>query len=144
MDTILKIISSAEFWTIAAPAFIAVGAWYINEKSKRIQQEYERKEESYKDLLRTLRGFYITSHDTKLKNDFLHQLNLCWLYAPDQVIIKSYEFLRLVHIGVEATNEQKELAVGELVAVIRKDIISRKIVNKTNLKPSDFKHLYAT
>lgn len=144
MDSLLKILCSVDFWKIVAPAFIAIGVWYFNERSKRIQQEYERKEESYKELLRTLRGFYVAGHDSQLKSEFLHQLNLCWLYAPDDVIKKSYKFLSLVHSGVTATDEQKELAVGELVVEIRKDLISRNIVKKSKLKPEDFKHLVAT
>ena len=144
MEALLKIISSAEFWKIAAPALVAIAAWYFNERSKRIQQEYERKEESYKELLRTLRGFYVAGHDTQLKSEFLHQVNLCWLYAPDEVIKKAYNFLSLVHTGVTATNDKKELAVGELVTEIRKDLISRNIVSKSKLKPEDFKHLVAT
>ncbi len=144
MDALLKIILSVDFWKIVAPALIAIGAWYFNERSKRIQQEYERKEESYKELLRTLCGFYVSGHDPQLKSEFIHQLNLCWLYAPDEVIKKSYKFLSLVHTGVKATNEQKELSVGELVAEIRKDLISRKIVKKSKLKAEDFKHLVAT
>lgn len=144
MDALLKIILSVDFWKIVAPALIAIGAWYFNERSKRIQQEYERKEESYKELLRTLRGFYVSGQDAQLKSEFLLQLNLCWLYAPDEVIKKSYKFLSLVHTGVTAIDKQKELSVGELVAEIRKDLISRKVVKKSKLKAEDFKHLVAT
>ncbi len=144
METLLTILSSINFWKIAAPALIAIGAWFFNERSKRIQQEYERKEESYKELLRTLRGFYVSGQDTQLKSEFLHQLNLCWLYAPDEVIKKAYKFLSFVHTGVTVTDEEKELAVGALITEIRKDLISRNVISKSALKPEDFKHLVAT
>jgi hypothetical protein len=66
MEALIKIISSAEFWKITGPALVAIVAWYFNERSKRIQQEYERKEESYRVLLSTIRGFYVAEHDTQL------------------------------------------------------------------------------
>lgn len=144
MEGLLKILSSIDFWKIAAPALVAIVAWYLNERSKRKLEEYERKEESYKELLRTLRGFYVTGHDPELKSAFLDQVNLCWLYAPDEVIKRAYDFLSLVHTGVAATDEQKELAVGALVEGIRKDLISRKIVKKSKLEAKDFKHLRST
>lgn len=144
METLLKIISSVEFWKITAPAILAISVWYLNETSKRKLEEYERKEENYKELLRTLRGFYVTGQDTELKEEFLHQVKLCWLYAPDEVIKKAYEFLSLVKTSATATNEKTELSVGELVAAIRTDLISRKIVKKSKLKAEDFEHLVST
>ena len=91
-------------------------------------------EESYKELLRTLRGFYVTGHDAQLKSEFLHQLSLCWLYAPDEVIKKAYHFLSLVHTGATSNDHEKELAVGDLVSEIRNDLISRKIVKIGNVQ----------
>lgn len=40
--------------------------------------------------------------------------------------------------------EEKEKAVGALILAIRKDLIGRKPLKKTRLKPEDFKHLKAT
>ena len=144
METLSKILTSVEFWKIAAPVIFAIVAWYLNENSKRKQVEYERKEENYKELLRTLRGFYVTGHDASLKEEFLHQVKLCWLYAPDEVIKKAYEFLAKVKTGTTETNENKELSVGELVSAIRNDLISRKMVKKSKLKAKDFEHLEST
>lgn len=138
-----KILTSVEFWKIVAPAILAIATWYSNEKSKRIQHEYERKEERYKELLCNLRGFYSSLNDAKLKTEFINQLNLCWLYAPDEVIKKAYQFLGLVHTGTKSNDIEKELAVGELVVEIRKDLMARKIVKNSSLKPEDFKNLIA-
>jgi hypothetical protein len=66
------------------------------------------------------------------------------MYCPDEVIHKAYNFLLMVHTDQKHSDEEKEKAVGELMFVIRKDLISRKPLEKTNLKPEDFRHLRAT
>lgn len=140
MESLYKILSSVEFWKIVVPAIIAISAWYLNERSKRKLDEYERKENNYKELLRTLRGFYVSGQNAALKEEFLHQVRLCWLYAPDEVINKVYKFLSFVEVGATKSNEEMKLSVGELVEAIRNDLISRKIVKKSKLRAEDFKH----
>ena len=118
--------------------------WYLNERSKRVYEEYKRKEEKYSELIRSLRGFYVDSSSKELTTEFLNQLNLCWMYCPDEVIHKAYNFLFMVHTDQKHSDEDREKAVGEFILAIRKDLISRKPLRKTNLKPEDFKHLRAT
>ena len=118
--------------------------WYLNERSKRVYEEYKRKEVKYSELIRSLRGFYVDSSNKELKTEFLNQLNLCWMYCPDEVIYKAYNFLFMVHTDQKHSDEEKEKAVGEFVLAIRKDLISRNPLRKTDLKPEDFKHLRAT
>jgi len=122
----------------------AIVTWYLNEKGKRIYEEYKRKEIKYSELIKCLRGFYISSFDKDLRNAFLNQLNLCWMYCPDDVIQKAYNFLNMVHTDQKHSDEEKEKAVGELILAIRIDLINRKPLKKTTLKPEDFKHLTAT
>ena len=121
-----------------------LATWRLNERSKRIHEEYKRKEEKYSGLIRSLRGFYIDSFNKELRSEFLNQLNLCWMYCPDEVIRKAYNFLLMVHTDQRHSDEEKEKAVGELMLAIRKDLISRKPLGKTNLTPRDFRHLKAT
>jgi len=129
----------------AVIAFVSgLVTWYLNERSKRIYEEYKRKEEKYSGLIRSLRGFYVDSFNKELRTEFLNQLNLCWMYCPDEVIRKAYNFLLLVHTDQKHSDEEKEKAVGELMLAIRKDLISRKPLGKTNFKPEDFGHLKAT
>lgn len=118
--------------------------WYLNERSKRTYEEYKRKEERYSELIRSLRGFYVDSFSKELREEFLNQLNLCWMYCPDEVIHKAYKFLFMVHTGKKYQDDEKEKAVGEFILAIRKDLINRKPLRKTELKPEDFKHLRAT
>ena len=76
---------------------IGLVTWYLNERSKRVYEEYKRKEEKYSKLICSLKGFYISSLDKELRDEFLNQLNLCWMYCSDEVIMKAYNFLSTVH-----------------------------------------------
>ena len=118
--------------------------WWFNERSKRIYEEYKRKEEKYSEMVRSLRGFYVGLFNEALRNEFLNQLNLCWMYCPDQVVRKAYDFLLTVHTDRHCSDDEKEKAVGELILAIRKDLISRIPLRKTELKPGEFRHLTAT
>ena len=137
----LGILMSADFWKLALPLFSAVLAWYINERQKRLWDQYERKESSYKELLRTLRGFYVGAPDAeKLKLDFLDQLNRCWLYCPDDVILKGYTFLESVLQRQTVSDAVKQKAMGDFVAAIRIDLFSGKLVRDTDLTGDSFRH----
>ena len=140
MNTIVEVLSSVDFWKFVLPLFGAVIAWFANEWRKRLADQYQRKEANYKELLRSLRGFYFgTVNANELKLEFLNQLNAAWLYCPDDVIQKAYAFLYTVH-GESSSDEKKEAALGEFVAAIRKDLLSRKLVRSTSLSAKDFRH----
>jgi hypothetical protein len=113
----------------------------LNERTKRKEDEYKRKEERYTELVSSLRGFHLPLTDKSLEENFLIQLDLCWLYCPDDVIQKAYGFLSLVAVGQERTDSEKEKAVGELMLAIRKDLLARGTVRTTKMRPEDFKVL---
>ena len=129
--------------TIVGSIVVVVLGWYLNEQSKKKWEAYKRKEDNYKELIRTLRGFYIDKPSKELKEEFLYQVNLCWLYSPDEVIKAAYGFLDTVHAGVTSTDAVKEKAVSSLVLAMREDILSGKTIDKTELTAGDFKHLKA-
>jgi hypothetical protein len=143
MSSVSQILTSVEFWKIAFPAGAAILAWYLNEREKLVWEQYKKKEENYKDLLRSSRGFLVKSSDDNktLREDFLEQVNLSWLYASDDVIRKAYDFLGSVHQGSVKTSEQREDLLRVLVHAIRQDLLARKPVKKTNLEPKNFQHL---
>ena len=130
---------SSDFVKLTVPLFAAVVAWFWNERQNREQEQYAHKEENYKALLSALQGFYEGSQDTEKKRSFLEQLNQCWLYCPDEVIRKAYDFLEKVQKG----DADRDGACGDFVAAIRQDLISRKIVSCTTLDGKQFKHLQA-
>lgn len=141
----MDIHSVADFLKFIIPLLGAVSAWILNERRKRIDDEYSRKEKKYESLIEGLRGFYddmAQKRDGKdLKARFLQELNKAWLYCPDEVIQKAYQFLNTVKGEGKYTQEQQKAATGELMLAIRKDLLSRKPVKGTSLTPQDFQFL---
>lgn len=132
---------------VAGPVTVALVAWLTNELSKRRADRYQRKEQRYAALVEALHGFYTNTEPTlaaRLKQGFLVELNKCWLYCPDDVIQKAYEFLQTVHTDSKHADEVKEAALGEFMVAIRKDLIGRRLLGTTRLKAADFKHLRST
>jgi hypothetical protein len=145
MTTVVQILSAVDFWKFAIPLLGAVIAWFTNEYRKRVADQYQRKEANYKELVRSLRGFYDgAANASSMKAEFLNQLNISWLYCPDEVIRKGYAYVDTVHAKKVHTDEEKENAMGAFVAVIRTDLLSRQLVRNTALTAGDFRHLNAT
>jgi len=147
-----NILSSVEFWKFAMPLLGAVltllgavVAWLMNERQKRKDEQYQRKEANYKALIQSLKGFYVGANDAGPQRDeFIKQLNLAWLYCPDAVIKSGYKFLETVSTGKQCTDAEKERALGEFVLSLRADLLSRKMVDKTTLTANDLRHLKAS
>lgn len=91
-----------------------------------------------------MRGFYDTTQNKELKNQFLYQVNLLWLYAPDNVLQTAYAFLDTVTTGASANDEQKLCACGALVVAVRRDLLSCTVVAKSTLNARDFRHFTST
>ena len=89
--------------------------------------------------------FYIGATNAgELRAEFLNQMNIAWLYCPDDIIKKGYIFLDTVHTKQTRTDEAKEKAMGAFVAAIRQDILTRKLVYKSSLSSNDFIHIGIT
>lgn len=48
---------------VFVPVAGATLVWWLNERSKRAWEAYKRREQSYSELLTTLRGFYELTED---------------------------------------------------------------------------------
>lgn len=120
--------------------------WSGTERSKRKQENYNRKEKIYAKLIESIKGFYTNSNQKELKDVFITQLNLCWLYSPDHIIRKVYAFLQMVHTNIDRpySDEEKEKALAELILEMRNDLISNNNIKDTTLEPKEFKLLSAT
>ena len=108
------------------PVAAAGVAWLLNEHSKRRWEQYKRKEDRYVTLVQSLTGFYEGTEGTtakQAKEEFLTQLNLCWLYCPDKVIHKAYHFLSHVETGARKSDEEKQNALGAFVLELRTDLL---------------------
>ena len=134
---------SPDFVTFFLPLAGAVVAWFVNERRRRQWEEYKRKEEHYQELIGALKGFYADTPDVAARQAFLGQVNLCWLYCPDEVIRKVYDFLDAVRVGSTASPQERNDAAGAFVLAIRKDLLSRRIVSQTKLTSRDFLHAAA-
>jgi len=132
--------ASLDFLKFFVPLVGAVMAWILNERRKRVWEEYQRKKLRYQELLRTARGFYAQIDNQQMKNAFVEQLILCWLYCPDEVIRKGYAFLNALN-APNTPDAEKHTAHANFVLALRKDLISRKITSETTLTAADYQHL---
>jgi hypothetical protein len=145
MNAITDILLDVDFLKIALPAGGAIVAWYLNERGKVRSEQLQRKEDRYKELLRCLKGFYVGREDGALKSQFIDQVGLCWLYAPDHVIQKANAFFSAIHKerSKPSTNEERERALADLILAIRKDMLGRKLTARTKLRHGDWKSFQA-
>ena len=123
---------------IGMTPFVAVIlTWGLNEWNKRREERRKNKEERYTTFLATSNGFYTSTENTSLlKNEFIKELRLAWLYCPDDVIKKGNAFIQTVQTGRPHSDFEKERAFFEFVIVLRKEIYG-----KTELTQDDH-HLW--
>jgi hypothetical protein len=92
-----------ELWIPLLVALITVTGgimtWSLTERARRAQEEYSRREARYSALVGTLHGFYVDTTSPELRGKFIAELELAWLYCPDDVIRKGYGFLNSVQVG---------------------------------------------
>jgi hypothetical protein len=132
-------LSTVRVLELAIPLLAAVVAWFVNESRKRAWEEYQRKETNYKALLIASRGFYANALDAQKKTDFLQQVDICWLYCPDEVIRRLNGFLDSVQTGAQSTDVDRTHAFAELVLAIRRDLLQRRSTGSTSLSREDYR-----
>ena len=146
---------------LSIPVLLALFGWLLNESSKRYWQRHKGKEARYIALLESLPGFYVGANPATAKDDkeeFLKQASIVWLYCPDSIIQQIYTFLDYVSPGANKSDKEKEQAVGEIVFLMRKDLLGKRfwlmrqdqldkrfwLCDRTRLKASEYRHLKAT
>ena len=137
--------SDIEFWKIALPAGGAIAAWVFNERSKAKSMQLEKKEACYRALVSSISGFGDATPDPSKVQDFITHLDLCWLYASDEVINAAYDFAQLVHTdtGMAVSSKDRIDRIGRLVLAIRRDMLSRNLVERTDLRSDRWAMLVA-
>ncbi len=134
--------------TAIVPVAIVVVGWVLNSHSERQLQQYNRVEQRYIGLLKSLEGFYEgtdTSSAKDLKDEFLKELRLCWLYCSDMAITKANVFLDHVSTGATKSEEEQQEALRAFVFQLRKDLYNEKprfwpwSSRQTKLNPEDFR-----
>ena len=115
--------------------------WLKSQSQQRVQDEYNREEKLYRELLTSLSAFYAGGTSAGAAQ-FLEQTRLAWLYAPDDVINNLYAFLNTQKPDVP--KPQKDLegrrTMASLVAAIRADLFDT-VKKTTQLSASDFQHI---
>lgn len=134
------LLAKVEFWNIPIPLIIAITIWYLNERSKRTEQQYKLRESIYSKMLDSLEGFY-EGGDIELRRLFLREYRKLWLVSSDSVIESVNNFFDTVHVLRQASDTEKENALGKMVTSLRRDLISNRRVIITKLKEKDLKHI---
>lgn len=129
---------SGDFLKFFIPLVGAVVAWFVNERRRRAWEEYLRKEERYRALLRTLSGFYTHASSAKVREEFLEEYKRCWLYCGDEVIKAANAAMGVMVEGVQVSMDQRLNRIGELVLAIRRDLLRRTLTRETTLRASDY------
>lgn len=132
---------SPDFVKFFVPLVGAVIAWFANEHRRRAWEEYLRKEERYRELLRTLTGFYSHASDADVRRQFLEEYKRCWLYCSDEVIKAANFAMEGMVEGTPIPNDERLRRIGVLVIAIRRDLLRRTLTSKTDLTPADFAHV---
>ena len=107
---------------IVVPLAGGIFAWWLNEHSRLKWEKHIRKEDTYRALLESVGGFYVTSQDEEQKEKFLQELRLAWLYCHDDVIKAGNAFLGTVATGAQFSDEEKERTLAEFVIALRRDL----------------------
>lgn len=131
-------IVSGDFLKFFVPLVGAVVAWFMNERRRRAWEEYLRKEERYRALLKSLSGFYVHGSSPKVREEFLEEYKRCWLYCSDEVIKAANEAMAVMIEGTSVPMDQRLHRIGELVVAIRHDLLRRTLTSKTALGANDY------
>ena len=138
-----KQINWTEIIIIVLTAIFGFFTWYLNENSKIAHENYVRREQRYSILVSCIHGFSVDTDDKDMRDKFIKELDQCWLYCSDEVILKAYSFLDTVARGSIATENDQKKGLGELILSIRKDLIKNENLENTNLLPSNYRFLKA-
>lgn len=132
----------AEIATIitASGAVIAASwatiSWNLNLREKRRTDEYVRKEQVYRDIVKELQSLY-RSDNPEEKERFIEQTRVTWIYCPDDVVRELNASLDTL-VKVPAPSDPQKEALGRAVAAMRKDLMPG-----TKLTGDDFRHVSA-
>jgi hypothetical protein len=118
----------------------SVYTWHENQKAQRAQNEYQRKEQLYREMLKALAVFYKGPQQPPgAAGPFLEQYRLAWLYAPDEVVHAIDAFFATQKLPADQKDKLGQKALAELVSSVRGDLfVTAKL--PTTLTASDFRH----
>lgn len=102
---------------------VVVGGWMLNERSRRQEMAYRRRERRYRRLLSSLPAFFVSPAGgrppLREQTAFLRELRLAWLYCPDAVIRAGNRLQEAMLSGRPDPTE----AGRAFVAALRRDLL---------------------
>ena len=123
---------------VAGSIFVAGLVWFLTERSRSRTALYRRKEHRYRAILTSLGpAFFVGQSEgeerQRARQQFLLDMQLAWLYCPDEVISVGNEFLRAMSTDAAAEERAALDTSGRAFLMsLRRDLIH------TTLGPSDF------
>ena len=150
MDNPSVILDSLKDWWLllinfAFSAILIYLGWRFKEQVERSNKIYLQKVERYDKLIELIENLKenMKPGDTELRDKFMHQINLCWLYCPDQVVQKIIDFV-LKFNDDKVSKKEREETVGELMITLRRDAQFKKTklnrVDYENIRPAMLRH----
>ncbi|OGO20264.1 MAG: hypothetical protein A2144_10055 [Chloroflexi bacterium RBG_16_50_9] len=82
--------------TAIITVLVVVLGFVFEKERDRKAKLHERKEDLYKDLVLSLKGFFHGSHDLSLKQKFADEIRLARLYASDKAIKSLNQFIDIM------------------------------------------------
>lgn len=123
-------------------AIVPTVTWYLNNQEGLKDKYYQRKEELYGKIIKGLGGLDDKNPDTLKADLFLESFNLCWLYSPDTILKTGYAFINCQKGNAGCSQSQKKKLAGDLISMFRQDLINRKYLKQTRMKPTQFQFLH--
>ncbi|WP_337880308.1 hypothetical protein [Rheinheimera sp.] len=118
-----------------AAVFVAIFQHYSTESAKQAEFERIKKEESYKKLLYSLRGFYpeivgcMKPNDiNKLRLDFSIQMDYCMLYCSDEVVQATNELM--IAVSNKQDSDTQTAARNKLMIAIRDEFLPNSQISE--------------
>jgi hypothetical protein len=131
---------------IALPLVTAAAAffrWVRERGEQRRAEDRRRREANYRDLLLAAKGFGVGG-DAVMRQQFIDQYNLAWLYAPDAVVLGLNEFFEAVEKGRSARGASPDEALAAVVVAARRDLIVGDAVEATELDAAEYRFVVPT
>lgn len=89
-------------WSLIISASIAIVGYaiqaWLSQRREHETMRRKRKEERYNNMIKALQGFYLQSEKRELKQKFIEEWNLSWLYASDDVINSTIDFFNMIKV----------------------------------------------
>jgi hypothetical protein len=121
---------------------VAAVTYSLTERARLEQESYSRREDRYTTLLESAAAFHVSATvDVGTRGQFLKELQLCWLYCPDEVLRAGYTFVDAVETGSTSTPVERARAMQALVIAIRQDLLTRSRPDESTMRAEEYQIL---